>query len=91
MFHQDSAVSQFGGCHGEKSMNCSLNCFITFLTHKAYPSNFFLFLRLKITLRDQKFSLNEETMTFINNCFSEKDTKYYFNGLKSGSNTGRSV
>lgn len=57
------------------------------LDHPPYspdlaPSDFFLFPRLKVELGGQKFSSNEEAITFVNNYFAEKDINYYLDGLK---------
>ena len=45
------------------------------------PSNFFLFPHPKITLGGQRFSSNEEAITFVNN-FAEKNVEYYLDGLQ---------
>ncbi|XP_018359055.1 PREDICTED: uncharacterized protein LOC108758551 [Trachymyrmex cornetzi] len=37
---------------------------------------------LKVALGGQRFSSNEEAITFVNNYFVEKDAKYYLDGLK---------
>ena len=45
-------------------------------------SDFFLFPHLKIALGCQRFSSNGEAITFVNNYFAEKNTKYYLDGLQ---------
>ena len=57
------------------------------LDHPPYspdlaPSDFFLFPHLKIALGGQRFSSNEEAITFVNNYFAEKNTEYYLDGLQ---------
>jgi len=57
------------------------------LDHPPYspdlaPSDFFLFPKLKVALRGQRFSSNEEAITFVNNYFAEIDAEYYLDGLK---------
>ena len=52
------------------------------LDHPPYspdltPSDFFLSLHLKIALGGQRFSSNEEAITFVNNYFAEKYAVYY--------------
>ena len=56
------------------------------LDHPPYsldlaPNDFFLFPRLKIALGGQRFSSNEEAITFVNNYFAEKNAEYYLDGL----------
>ncbi|XP_011647659.1 histone-lysine N-methyltransferase SETMAR-like [Pogonomyrmex barbatus] len=46
------------------------------------PSNFFLFPRLKVWLRKQKFSSNKEIIAFVEAYFAKQDANYYLNGLK---------
>ncbi|KMQ88673.1 histone-lysine n-methyltransferase setmar [Lasius niger] len=46
------------------------------------PSDFFLFPKLKVSLGGQRFSSNEEIITFVNEYFAEQDVNYYLNGLK---------
>ena len=57
------------------------------LDHAPYspdlaPSDFFLFPRQKIALGEQRFSSNEEAITFVNNYFAEKNAEYYLDGLQ---------
>ena len=57
------------------------------LDHPPYssdlaPSDFFLFPDLKTALGGQRFSSNEEAITFVNNYFAEKNAEYYSDGLK---------
>jgi hypothetical protein len=40
-----------------------------------------LFSHLKIPLEVQRFSSNEEAITFANNYFAEKNSENYFDGL----------
>ena len=47
------------------------------------PSDFFLIPHLKIVLGGQRFSSNEEAITFMNNnYFAEKNAEYYLDGLQ---------
>ena len=57
------------------------------LDHPPYSpdlavSDIFLFPHLKIALGGQRFSSNEETITFVNNYFAEKKAEYSFYGLQ---------
>ncbi len=74
------AVSHFCGCmnYGKKksmkSMNSGWNCLTTLLTHHIYsPSYLFLLPKLKVALEGQRFSTNEEAITFVNKYFAEKN------------------
>ena len=49
---------------------------------RARKSDFFLFPQLKIALGGQRFSSNEEAITFVNNYFAEKNAEYYLDGLQ---------
>ena len=63
-----------------KSTNYGLNCLTS---PDLAPSDFFfLFPHLKIAVGGQRFSSNEEAITFVNNYFAEKNAKYYLNGLQ---------
>ncbi|GFV57747.1 histonelysine Nmethyltransferase SETMARlike [Trichonephila clavipes] len=46
------------------------------------PSDFFLLPHLKIALLGQRFSSNEEAITYVNNYFAEKNAEYYLDGLQ---------
>lgn len=57
------------------------------LDHPPYSpdparSDIFLFPHLKIALAGQRFSSNGETITFVNNYFTEKNAEYYLDGLE---------
>ena len=57
------------------------------LDHPPYspdlaPSDFFLFPHLKIMFGGQRFSSNEEVITFVKNYFAEKNTECYLNWLQ---------
>ena len=41
-----------------------------------------MFPHLKIALGGQRFSSNEEAITFVNNYFAEKNAEYYLDGLQ---------
>ena len=57
------------------------------LDHPPYspdlaPSDFCLFPHPKIVLGRRIFSSNEEAITFVNNCFIEKNAEYYLDRLQ---------
>ena len=57
------------------------------LDHQPYSpdlasSDFFLSPHHKTALLGQRFSLNEETITFVNNYFAGKNSEYYLDGLQ---------
>lgn len=83
LFHQDNAPSHTSMVAMAKIHELRFEL----LDHPPYspdlaPSDFFLFPRLKVELGGQKFSSNEEAITFVNNYFAEKDINYYLDGLK---------
>ena len=45
-------------------------------------SDFFLCPHLKIALGGQRFSSDEEAITFVNNYFAEKNAEHNLNGLQ---------
>ncbi|GFV43189.1 mariner Mos1 transposase [Trichonephila clavipes] len=83
LFHQDNAPSHTSVVAMVKIYEIRFEL----LDHPPYspdlaPSDFFLFLHLKIALRGERFSSNEEAITFVNNCFAEKNSQYYLDGLQ---------
>ena len=83
LFYQDNAPSHTSAVAMAKIHELRFEL----LDHPPYsldlaPSDFFLFLKLKVALGGQRFSSNEEAITFVNNYFAEKDAEYYLDGLK---------
>ncbi|CAK1601254.1 unnamed protein product [Parnassius mnemosyne] len=57
------------------------------LDHPPYssdlaPRDLFYFTCLKISLGGQRFSSNEEAITYVNNYFAGKNAEYYLDGLE---------
>ena len=83
LFHQDNAPSHTSVVAMAKIHELRFEL----LDHPPYspdlaPSDFFLFPKLKTALERQRFSSNEEAMTFVNNYFAQKNAKYYLDGLQ---------
>lgn len=83
LFHQDNAPSHTSAVAMAKIHELRFEL----LDHPPYspdlaPSDFFLFPDLKTALGGQRFSSNEEAMTFVNNYFAQKNAKYYLDGLQ---------
>ncbi|GFX97046.1 mariner Mos1 transposase [Trichonephila clavipes] len=83
LFHQDNAQSHTSMVVMAKIYELR----IELLEHLPYSQNlalgdFFLFPHLKIALRGHGFSLNEETITLVNNYFAKKNAEYYLGGLQ---------
>ena len=83
LFHQDNAPSHTSAAAMAKIHELRFEL----LDHPPYspdlvPSDFFLFPHLKIALGGQRFSSNEEAITFANNYFAGKNAEYYLDGLK---------
>jgi len=83
LFHQDNAPSHTSVVAMAKIHELRFEL----LDHPPYspdlaPSDFFLFPHLKIAVGGQRFSSNEEAITFVNNYFAEKNAKYYLDGLQ---------
>ncbi|GFV69979.1 histone-lysine N-methyltransferase SETMAR [Trichonephila clavipes] len=90
MFHQDNAPSHTSAVVMMKIHELRFEL----LGHPSYSPDrdFFLFPHLKIELGGQRFSSNEEAITFVNNNFEEKNAEYYIRmGYRNGSNAGGSV
>ncbi|GFY14470.1 mariner Mos1 transposase [Trichonephila clavipes] len=83
LFHPDNALS-----HTSVVAMAKIHEFrFELLDHPLYspdlsPSDFFFVPRLKIVLGGQRFSLNEESITFVNNYFAEKNAEYYLDMLQ---------
>ncbi|GFU70146.1 histone-lysine N-methyltransferase SETMAR [Trichonephila clavipes] len=78
LFHKDNAPAHISVVVMVKTHKLQFEL----LDHPSYspdlaPINFFLFPHLKIALGGQRFSLNEEAITFVNNYFAEKNAEYY--------------
>src|SRR5436189_5963504 len=78
LFHQDNAPSHTSAVAMAKIHELRFEL----LDHAPYspdlaPSDFFLFPQLKFALGGQRFSSNEEAITFVNNYFAEKNAEYY--------------
>lgn len=87
LFHQDNAPSHTSAVAIAKINELRFEL----LDHPPYspdlaPSDFFLFPNLKTALGGQRFSSNEEAITFVNSYFMEKDAEYYLDGLKRWEN-----
>ena len=83
LFHQDNASSHTPAVPMAKIHELRLEL----LDHPPYspdlaPSDFFLFPHIRIALGGQRFSSNEEAITFVNNYFAEKNAEYYLDGLQ---------
>lgn len=83
LFHQDNAPAHTSIVAMAKIHELRFQL----LDHPPYspdlaPSDFFLFTNLKTALGGQRFLTNEEAITFVNSYFSDKDGRYYFEGLK---------
>lgn len=83
LLHQDNAPSHTSVVAMAKIHELGFEL----LPHPPYspdlaPSDFFLFPHLKIALGGQRFSSNEEAISFVNNYFEEKNSKYYLDGLQ---------
>ena len=83
LFHQDNAPSHTSAVAMAKIHELRFEL----LDHPPYspdlaPSDFFLFPHLKIALGGQRFSSNEEAITFVNKYFAEKNAEYYLDGLQ---------
>ncbi|GFV54176.1 histone-lysine N-methyltransferase SETMAR [Trichonephila clavipes] len=92
MFHQDNARSHTTAVAMTKIHELRFEI----LDHTPSlpdlaPSDFFLFRHLKIVLGGQKFSSNEEAITFVNNNFAEKTPSTIWAGYRNGIIAGRSV
>ena len=83
LFHQDNAPS-----HTSAVAMAKIHEFrFELLDHPPYSpdlalSDLFLFPHPKVALGGQKFSSNEEPITYVNNYFAEKNAGYYFDGLQ---------
>ncbi|GFV56546.1 mariner Mos1 transposase [Trichonephila clavipes] len=82
LFHQDNTLSHTSAV----AMVKIHELWFELLDHLPYspdlvPSDFFLFPHLKIALIGQRFSSNEEAITFMNNYFAEINAEYYLDGL----------
>lgn len=83
LFHQDNAPSHTSTVAMAKIHELRFEL----LDHPPYspdlaPSDFFLFPQLKTALGGQRFSSNEEAISFVNSYFADKDAKYYLEGLQ---------
>ena len=83
LFHQDNAPSHTSAVAMAKIHELRFEL----LDHPPYspdlaPSKFILFPHLKIALGGQRFSSNEEPITFVNNYFAEKNAEYYLDRLQ---------
>ena len=83
LFHQDNAPSYTSAVAVAKIHELRLEL----LVHSPYspdlaPSDCFLFPHVKIAFGKQRFSSNEEAITFVNNFFAEKNAEYYLDGLQ---------
>ncbi|GFU41928.1 histone-lysine N-methyltransferase SETMAR [Trichonephila clavipes] len=79
MYHQDNAPSHTSAVAMTKIHELRFEL----LDHPPYspdlaPSNFFLSSHLKIALGGQRFSSNEEAITFVSNYFAEKKRRVLF-------------
>ncbi|GFW08079.1 mariner Mos1 transposase [Trichonephila clavipes] len=83
LFHQNNVLSYTSAVAMAKIYELRFEL----LDHPPYspnlaPSDFFLFPHLKIVLEEHRFSSNEEAITFVNNYFAEKNSKYYLDRLQ---------
>ena len=83
LFYQDNTLSHTSAVAQAKTHKL----WFELLDHLPYspdpaPSYFFLFPHLKIALGGQRFSSNEEAITFVNNYFAEKNAEYYLDELQ---------
>ena len=83
LFHQDNAPSHTSAVAMAKINELRFEL----LDHPPYspdlaPSDSFLFPHLKIAPGGQRFSSNEEAITFVNNYFAEKNAEYSLDGLQ---------
>ncbi|GFW47197.1 histonelysine Nmethyltransferase SETMARlike [Trichonephila clavipes] len=83
LFHQDNVPSHTSVLAMAKIYELRFEL----LDHPPYSpdldrSGFFLFPHLKMALGGQRFSSNDEAITFVNNYFAEKKAKYYLDELQ---------
>ena len=82
LFHQDNALSHTSAVAMARINELQFEL-LDYPPHSPdlAPSDFFSFPHLKIALGGQRFSSNEEAITFVNNYFAEKNAEYYLDEL----------